>query len=156
MCGFYLRCSLEKDLQSTKSDLNLLRNTSHRGPDESCLTSISGAVVGFNRLAIRSVADGSQPYENEARNFVSCFNGELYNMEVIVKKLSTIGDTTRIPSGDMQVLAEYIADFGLDCIGDLEGMFAGFVLFTQSNELLLVRDRVGEKPIFFSIQDDLL
>jgi asparagine synthase (glutamine-hydrolysing) len=152
MCGVYLRYSFSENTFSKEFDQGLLEKSRHRGPDETLIEFFGSAVIGFNRLAIRSVVSGTQPYRSKNASFVSCFNGELYNSESVSSELISREGISEIPTGDMQILPEYIAEFGNERIVNLEGMFAGFIYFIDRNELLLVRDKAGEKPIYYSHQ----
>lgn len=156
MCGVFLKYSLHGSAIVEPNDHELLQRCSHRGPDNSTLEIFSGAVIGFNRLAIRSISEGGQPYVSRYHKFISCFNGELYNAKEVRKSLLSRMEEAVVPFGDMQLLPEYLAEFGLGNISNLEGMFAGFILFPDSSKLILFRDRVGEKPLYFSIQQNFL
>jgi len=123
-----------------------------RGPDSKTGLKLSESgenFFSFSRLAIRELKDGGQPFSTE--NFTAFFNGELYNFKQLASELSGVVTVSDIPNGDMQLLALYIATFGTKKLGSIEGMFAGLIYFKASNELLLVRDRVGEKPLYFYI-----
>ncbi len=149
MCGVYFRgsFSLEEDL--TQDDKERLEKSSHRGPDSSTLQVLEKRIFGFNRLAIRDISGGNQPYFSAQSDFIACINGELYNEGYIRERLSVVKPHVTLPSGDMQVLAEYVGEFGPAGLVELEGIFAGFLYFPKKNSVLLFRDKVGEKPLYY-------
>jgi asparagine synthase (glutamine-hydrolysing) len=152
MCGFvYVHCNCGKCSQISDF-LHSTKLSEIRGPDSKTELRLSESgenFFSFSRLAIRELKDGGQPFSTD--NFISCFNGELYNFQQLAAELSGVETAIEIPIGDMQLLALYIATFGIEKLGSIEGMFAGLIYFKDSNELLLIRDRVGEKPLYFFI-----
>jgi asparagine synthase (glutamine-hydrolysing) len=153
MCGFALSCCLNGKDGSCKNH-RLRAKIEHRGPDETVAFSSSFCDLLFYRLAIKDLQHGSQPWVNGEHNFRSAVNGELYNEETIRELMRKNFPADRLPSGDMQLLAHYIFRFGLEGLPALDGMFAGFVIDLSDSKIYFFRDRVGEKPLFFMLDDD--
>lgn len=127
----------------------MLLKLQHRGPDAQALTSIGNATLGVDRLAIVDRADAQQPMflKHGLRQGVIAYNGEVYNFQQLRGryesgvKLNTVSDTE-------VVLAAHLAD-GLNAIERLDGMFAYAIWHEPEEELVLVRDRLGIKPLFY-------
>jgi asparagine synthase (glutamine-hydrolysing) len=147
MCGFAFEFSEKMDVKATQN----LTFISHRGPDDinEVFLESQNCMVSFCRLAIRDILDGRQP--QILNDFVSCFNGELYNQEEIECLIRNLEPDMSIPKGDMNILALYL--YLTDGIGINRaiGMFSGFVYFRNKGIVKLFRDRTGEKPIFYQI-----
>ena len=153
MCGFYFRYDFQTKAHVQDADKFNLSRISHRGPDSTTLMDYKKGVAGFNRLAIRDLTGGAQPYIGQVTEFVACINGELYNEEYVRSRLSSAFPQRKIPTGDMQLMAEYISAFGIDSLRDIDGMFAGILYIPSSNLLFLFRDKTGEKPLYFKLND---
>ena len=120
----------------------------HRGPDGFGLHEDDGAAVGMRRLAIIDVAGSQQPVYNEDRTVAAVFNGELYNFQELREGLRRRGHrfTTR---GDSECLVHLYEDYGDDLVHQLRGMFAFAIWDAAARRLLLARDRVGKKPLYW-------
>ena len=120
----------------------------HRGPDGFGLHEDDGAAVGMRRLAIVDVAGSQQPVYNEDRTVAAVFNGELYNFRELREGLRRRGHrfTTR---GDSECLVHLYEDYGDDLVHQLRGMFAFAIWDAAARRLLLARDRVGKKPLYW-------
>jgi asparagine synthase (glutamine-hydrolysing) len=124
----------------------------HRGPDDEGYYVNGQVALGHRRLAILDVAGGRQPMSNEDGTVWVAFNGEIYNFEVLRQRLQESGHrfTTR---SDTEVIVHAYEDYGAECVKRLRGMFA-FALWDQRVQtLLLARDRVGKKPLFYAEAD---
>jgi len=127
----------------------------HRGPDESGLFIKSPAALGMRRLRIIDLAGGKQPIFNEDRSIWAVFNGEIYNFREQRRELESRGHQFRTNS-DTEVIVHLYEEFGDDCVGRLRGMFA-FALFDERRKrLLLARDRLGQKPLYYALWDEQL
>lgn len=123
----------------------------HRGPDAHGLwtSQCDEAVIGHQRLAIVDLtAAARQPMVSTCQRFCVTFNGEIYNYQEISKELAAAG---RIVNGnsDTAVLVEALSAWGLSALRRLRGMFAIAALDRQERVLHLIRDRIGEKPLFY-------
>ena len=130
--------------------VRMLHRISHRGPDDRRTVTAEGAVFGFTRLSIIDLSPaGGQPMENEDGTVVAVVNGEIYNYPELRASLLAAGHTFRGES-DTEVVPHLYEEHGDDFVDHLRGMFAIAVWDVRRARLLLVRDRVGKKPLFFS------
>src|SRR5919108_5602406 len=127
----------------------------HRGPDgEGCFVA-PGVGLGMRRLSIIDVAGGRQPISNEDGGVQVVFNGEIYNYPELQRHLSTRGHVFRTKS-DTEVIAHAYEERGVDGLTDLRGMFGIAVWDQRARRLLLARDRLGKKPLFYAKRGDRL
>ncbi|MDE2366362.1 MAG: amidotransferase 1, exosortase A system-associated, partial [Betaproteobacteria bacterium] len=125
----------------------------HRGPDEGELYIEPGVGFGHRRLSIMDVSSGQQPLFNEDGSIVVVFNGEIYNFEGLARELAARGHTFRTHC-DTEVIVHAWEEWGEDCVDRFRGMFA-FGLWDRNREILfLARDRLGIKPLYYSLLDD--
>src|SRR4051812_44361915 len=124
----------------------------HRGPDARGLHRSPGAGLGIQRLRVVDLTTGDQPVYNEDRSVAVVLNGEIYNHVDLRRRLEASGHrfATR---GDTEVIAHLYEERGADCVDELHGMFAFAVWDVRRRELLLARDRVGKKPLFYAERD---
>lgn len=134
---------------------NTLNKLSHRGPDERGLLSSYGDLnLGHTRLSIIGIEDGQQPMQLDKESISLTFNGEIYNYIELQDKLRAIGRETSTNS-DTEVLLEYYSVFGIDrLLEDVNGMFAFVIHDKLHDTMLLVRDRLGIKPLFYAVEND--
>lgn len=131
---------------------------SHRGPDSHGIWfSLDKDIgLGHNRLAIQDLSpSGEQPMISSDGNLVIIFNGELYNHLEIRQKLQTIRDIKWRGTSDTETLIESIAVFGIEnTLKSIQGMFAFAVWDKKKCKLYLARDRSGEKPLCYSLENN--
>ncbi len=131
----------------------------HRGPDSSGEWSSPptaaglgglGACFAFRRLAILDLtADGDQPMRDAATGNVIVFNGEIYNHAELRRELEDAGETLKSRS-DTEVLLRAWGRFGEACLGRLRGMFAFAIYDARRRAVVLARDRLGIKPLYYA------
>jgi asparagine synthase (glutamine-hydrolysing) len=122
----------------------------HRGPD-SRGTFVEGPVgLGIQRLRVMDLATGDQPIYNEDRSVVVVLNGEIYNFKELRDDLVRRGHTFST-KGDTETIVHAYEEYGLDCVRHLHGMFAFALWDKRRRRLLIARDRIGKKPLFYSI-----
>lgn len=160
MCGIAGFANIKnKNFFIKKLDLDNLHNSiSHRGPDGFGIWQSDKFEVAFvhRRLAIVDLTSGGhQPMQDDQNKIVISFNGEIYNHEIIKKELENLGYKFKSRSDTETIIYAY-KHWGIDCINKLEGMFAFSLFDLEKNELFLVRDRIGVKPLYFSLQDNIL
>ena len=122
-----------------------------RGPDDegSYADERTGVALGARRLSIIDVEGGHQPVCNEDRTVWAALNGEVYNHPALQEQLKARGH--RFNSGvDTEVLVHLYEEYGPAMVHALEGMYAFALWDTEKRELLIVRDRFGEKPLFYA------
>lgn len=128
----------------------MCRVITHRGPDEQG-TAIEGhAAMGMRRLSIIDLKTGQQPIYNTDRSKLIVFNGEVYNYRELKKDLERRGYRFRTNS-DTETIIHAYDEFGPDCLKLLRGMFAIAIWDDVEKSLFLARDRVGKKPLFYTL-----
>jgi asparagine synthase (glutamine-hydrolysing) len=123
----------------------------HRGPDaDGYFVSTDRQVgLGFRRLSIVDLTTGDQPMANEDESIWLVFNGEIYNHAAHRPGLEARGHRFRSRC-DAEVILHLYEEFGVDCVHHLRGMFAFALWDSRRRELLLARDRIGVKPLYFA------
>jgi asparagine synthase (glutamine-hydrolysing) len=133
----------------------MLHRIAHRGPDDEGAHREAGVVLGHRRLSIIDPAGGHQPLYGEAPGTVIVCNGEIYNYRELAHDLSMRGHRLRTGS-DVEVAAHAYDAWGLDFLDHLDGMFALALWDGARRRLVLARDRMGEKPLYYSVADNQL
>lgn len=124
----------------------------HRGPDSAGQYIDDKAYMGFRRLSIIDLDNGSQPMFNENKKIVITFNGEIYNYQDLRKELIEKGHIFANNS-DTEVLIHAYEEYGEDMLNKLRGMFA-FVIWDSEKETLFgARDFFGIKPFYYTVVD---
>ena len=122
---------------------------SYRGPDDAGFYSDDIISLGQRRLSINGVSDGHQPIPNEKGDILLVCNGEIYNSPDLRRQLIAKGHTFRT-STDVEVILHLYEEKGEDCFADLRGMFGAAIWDATNRRLLLARDHMGQKPVFFA------
>lgn len=125
----------------------------HRGPDGEGFFTAPGVGFGHRRLAIIDLEGGKQPFEASKNLGTLCFNGEIYNHRELANILDRKGVHLKTKS-DTEALSEGIARLGNQFVHELRGMFAFAFWRAADRSLTLVRDRIGEKPVYYAKTDD--
>ena len=139
------------------ADRGLLRAMSdairHRGPDGDGHHFEPGLGFGHRRLAVIDLVTGDQPMFSADKTICLIFNGEIFNFQALRRELEQRGHIF-VTHSDTEVIVEAWREWGEDCVGHLTGQFA-FALWDQRREtLFLARDRLGEKPLYYSTLTD--
>lgn len=124
----------------------------HRGPDDEGFYDGESVVLGMRRLSIIDVGGGQQPFSNEDGTVWTVCNGEIYNFRELRKMLQERGHRFRSGS-DVEVIVHLYEEHGESFIDHLAGMFAIALWDARQNKLILVRDRMGIKPLYFCEQN---
>ncbi len=125
----------------------------HRGPDAGGLHIEPGVGLGHRRLSIIDLSTGQQPLYNEDNSVVVVFNGEIYNFQELVPELQALGHVFRTRS-DTEVIVHAWEAWGAKCVQRFRGMFA-FALWDRNQQtLFLARDRLGVKPLYYTVLPD--
>lgn len=154
ICGIYSFSGIGEI--SKESLLKMNNALAHRGPDGSGTYHDKEIALGHRRLSIIDLDNGQQPMTNEDKSVCVVFNGEIYNYKVLRQKLLKKGYKFRTES-DTEAIVHAWQEYGKDCVDYLEGMFAFAVWDCKTRKLLLVRDRLGIKPLYYThVKDQFL
>lgn len=155
MCGFagYIKTTAQSFQAETELLEALHKSIEHRGPDGFGVWSshkLEAALVHRRLSIIDLSAAGQQPMFDTDRSVVISFNGEIYNYKKLRKELESFGHVF-VSNTDTEVFLYAFKQWGIDCLQKLEGMFAGVLGDLKKNEWYLIRDRIGVKPLYFSL-----
>jgi asparagine synthase (glutamine-hydrolysing) len=149
MCAI---CGIVNLNRAEPVDETVLRNMAqamvHRGPDDDGFLIDGHAGLGFRRLSIIDLSGGHQPIFNEDDSLAIVFNGEIYNYRDLARELASAGHTFKTKSDTETILHAY-EQYGDDCVDHLRGMFAFAIWDRNHQRLLLARDRLGVKPLYY-------
>jgi asparagine synthase (glutamine-hydrolysing) len=127
----------------------------HRGPDGEGFYADGRVNLAMRRLAIIDLKSGQQPITNETGDVWVVFNGEIYNYQDLRETLSRKGHVFRT-SSDTETIVHAYEEYGLDFLDHLRGMFAIALWDKTRRQLVVARDRVGEKPLFYALEGNEL
>ncbi len=153
MCGISGFLHFESDRAACGTVLEKMNTAiAHRGPDGEGSYLKKNLALGHRRLAIIDLHTGEQPMYSEDRQIVLVFNGEIYNYIELRDELKKLGNTFTTTS-DTEVIIKAYRTWGVDCQNRFNGMWA-FALWDESlKQLFISRDRIGEKPLYYSVFD---
>ncbi len=147
MCGFVGYINKEKDKKDNiKKMADLI---AHRGPDSEGYYTDENIALGFRRLSIIDLNNGSQPIYNEDKSKVIIFNGEIYNFEPLREDLIKKGHTFTTKT-DTEVILHGYEEYGEKILDKLRGMFAFVIYDKKTKELFAARDFYGIKPFYYA------
>jgi asparagine synthase (glutamine-hydrolysing) len=126
----------------------------HRGPDGDGFYDSDTFSLGHRRLAIIDRAGGAQPMANEDGTCWIVFNGEVYNHRTLRPVLESRGHVFRTHS-DTEAILHAWEEYGTACVDRLDGMFTFAIADTNRKELFIARDRLGKKPLFYTVLDGM-
>src|SRR5690348_2384463 len=151
MCGICGAFNFDRHRAIESSTLKRMAQTIvHRGPDDEGFYLWENVGLGMRRLSIIDLHTGQQPVSNEDRTLWIVYNGEIYNYRELRDELAKRGHVFRSRS-DTETIVHLFEEFGSGCVQQLRGMYA-FALWDQRRRrLLLARDRLGIKPIYYTV-----
>jgi asparagine synthase (glutamine-hydrolysing) len=154
MCGIagFVGKAISEKLPVLKKMTDVI---AHRGPDDEGFYCDEEAALGFRRLSIIDVAGGHQPMCNEDETIWIIFNGEIYNYAVLREDLKRKGHRFKTHS-DTEVVIHLYEEIGEACLNKFQGMFAFALWDKRKKQLFLARDRVGIKPLYYSLFQNAL
>lgn len=158
MCGIFGLLSQSLTKEHIESKLKVMSKIlEHRGPDGNGIwvdDNLSNLNVGLghNRLSIIDLTDGAKQPMSLSERFVITFNGEIYNYIELKEKLIQSGINFKSNS-DTEVLLHMYAQYGEDCLDQIDGMFAFAIWDKIKLELFCARDRFGEKPFYYNLSN---
>ncbi len=151
MCGIAGIVSSKDDVRVDYATIHrMCQAIVHRGPDDQGVFIKNGTGLGSRRLSIIDLAGGRQPIFNEDHSAWVVFNGEIYNDRQLRRELEQRGHRFRT-STDTEVIIHLYEEDGADCVQKLRGMFAFAIFDERLRRLLLARDRIGKKPLYYAL-----
>ena len=148
MCGIVGHYARDGGAMASSTLFQLVQCVAHRGPDDSTFWQDGPFAFGHRRLSIIDLTSGRQPMSSADGAIVITFNGEIYNYLELRAELVALGHQFRTQS-DTEVLINGYRQWGIDVLPKLLGMFAFAIADRPKRELLLARDRFGEKPLLY-------
>jgi asparagine synthase (glutamine-hydrolysing) len=156
MCGICGKFAFSRDERVEKALVQTMLDTiKHRGPDGEGVYTSGQVGLGHRRLAIIDLNTGQQPLSNEDGTIWIVFNGEIYNYQELRQGLIAQGHHFKTQS-DTEVIVHLFEQHGPECVQKLFGMFAFALWDDRKRELLLARDRVGIKPMYYRLTNSTL
>ena len=131
----------------------MMKLVNHRGPDESGYYLDDEISLGHQRLQIIDLQTGRQPIHNEDDSIQIIFNGEIYNYLDLRNNLEKKGHSF-YTNTDTEVIVHSYEEYGIDCVNKFNGMFAFAIWDSNKKQLLLARDRLGIKPLYYYFDGD--
>ncbi|MCU0934755.1 MAG: asparagine synthase (glutamine-hydrolyzing) [Gammaproteobacteria bacterium] len=148
MCGLTFLFSAAEPVEALRQRTSAaLRRIAHRGPDDEGLLQLGAAAIGHRRLSIIDLQGSRQPMADASGRFVLAYNGEVYNYRALRERL-----LRRWPfrtHGDTEVVLAGLASEGPRFLEEMDGMWALALWDAQTQTLLLARDRMGKKPLYY-------
>jgi asparagine synthase (glutamine-hydrolysing) len=156
MCGITGIATFSGASPPTAAQLSRMCNTLiHRGPDDEGMHLEESVALGMRRLAIIDLQGGQQPIFNETRTVCTVFNGEIYNFRELRHTLESRGHRFTTQT-DTEVIVHAYEEYGMDFPKYLNGMFAIALHDTVHKKLVLVRDHLGIKPLYYALTHDAI
>jgi asparagine synthase (glutamine-hydrolysing) len=156
MCGICGKLNFDRNARIDPGLVPaMLDSIRHRGPDDEGIYSSGNVALGHRRLSIIDLKTGHQPLANEDGSVWIVFNGEIYNFQELRDFLLSKGHVFKTKT-DTETIVHLYEEFGPACVERLRGMFAFAIWDENQNALFLARDRVGIKPLYYSLSDESL
>lgn len=155
MCSIAGVIDFKNDVRTQEKALGLMQEAlSRRGPDQSGVYLMPHAALLHNRLCVIDIENGKQPMTEQygGRTYTLVYNGELYNTGELRTRLAALGHSFRGHSDTEVVLKSYI-QWGAQSVELMNGIFAFAILEQEENRLFIARDRIGVKPLFYTLRD---
>ena len=156
MCGIAGIINCERTKKIEIEDLRKMTDSiRHRGPDDEGFYINNNVGLGFRRLSIIDLNTGSQPISNENETVWVIMNGEIYNYKELRSELQSKSHQFKSTS-DTEVLVHLYEEYGIEFVKKIKGMFAFALFDVVHNKFFIVRDRIGIKPLFYSLSNTSL
>ena len=153
MCGICGKVYLNTARRVAAAEVEAMRDTMiHRGPDAGGVYLDRHVGLGHRRLSIIDLEASVQPMSNEDGTVWVVYNGEIYNFAELRQELLARGHQFRT-SGDTEVIVHLYEELGSNCVTHLRGMFTFAIWDSRSDTLMLARDRIGIKPLYYTLND---
>ena len=160
MCGIAGFCNFHGSVKMQEENLEKMKQRMlHRGPDAggSYISEDGKVALGHRRLSIVDLSEsGLQPMKSHSGRYVMVYNGEIYNYKKLSQKLLNEKKVDRFRgTSDSEVILEAFEAYGVEeAIAQCKGMFAIALYDTKEQKLYLLRDRIGEKPLYYGFMGD--
>ena len=155
MCGIFGYLSFDNFTLSEDNINSMANSIKHRGPDDFGIFKEEKVALGNQRLSVIDIEGGHQPFLSADKNIIVVQNGEIFNhielREMLLKK-----DIKFSSNCDTEVILKMYELYGKDCLEYFNGMFAIAIYDKRESKLLLIRDRLGIKPIFYTLKNNTL
>ncbi len=155
MCGICGKLEFDGAAASLALMREMAATIHHRGPDDEGYYVAGPVALGFRRLSIIDLKSGHQPLSNEDESVWIVFNGEIYNYQELRAFLLAKGHIFKTRT-DTEVIVHLYEELGVDCLQKLRGMFAFAIWDSNNRTILLARDRVGIKPLYYCLNNSSL
>ena len=156
MCGISGELRFDGQRPSRESMQAMLAKLERRGPDSEGSYFKDALALGHRRLSIIDLSERSnQPMHDEKHGLSLVFNGTIYNYSALRKELQHFGHSFK-SEGDTEVILKAYAEWGVQCLQRLHGMFAFALWDSVKQKLFVARDRMGIKPLYFSFNNNRL
>lgn len=167
MCGIAGAFWVDPENEVSEEVLRRMTDSlAHRGPDDSGIYhrfphqhgpygTVPGVGLGHRRLSIIDLSGGHQPLANEDETVWTAFNGEIFNFQSLRARLEGAGHTFRTHC-DTEVIVHLFEDEGVDAFSHFNGMFAIAIWDQRHRRIMLGRDRLGQKPLYYCVHGDRL
>jgi len=153
MCGIAGIIDINRRAADRRGLAKMCDQLEHRGPDDAGIYVNGHAALGQRRLSIIDLSpSGHQPMSNEDGSIWITFNGEIYNFRELREMLIANGHVFS-SNTDTETIVHAYEEFGDHCVDHLRGMFAFGIWDTKQQRLLLARDRIGKKPLFYTLAE---
>lgn len=132
---------------------NMTKSLARRGPNDENFYNFENLYFGFRRLSIIDLSNGRQPMSNEDDTIWIVFNGEIYNFLELRANLEKRGHRFKSKT-DTEVIIHLYEEKGEECLSELNGMFALAIWDQKKRKLIVAKDRLGKKPLYYSVVDN--
>lgn len=153
MCGICGFCSSYGNHIEIDKLYDMLDAMKHRGPDGEGIYYNKNIGLGMRRLSIVDKLKGQQPIYNEAKDIMLIFNGEIYNYKELQQKLLEKGHLF-YSNSDTEVIVHLYEEYGENFVRYINGMFAIAIWDSKKNKIILARDRIGVKPLYYYFKNN--
>ncbi len=157
MCGIFGSIGLDHPVTADEARLveKGIAMLAHRGPDDGAVVTTGQVCLGHRRLSIVDLQSGAQPMWSADRRGLIAYNGEVYNFEILERELVAMGRRFGTRSDTEAVLNAYLV-WGPSAVTRLRGMFAFAAVDFERRTALLARDRLGKKPLYYTVRNGVL
>ncbi len=155
MCSFIILAGDHIPQNLKKSFFNSAKKISFRGPDETVNLSFQKHLVSFSRLSINSLENGSQPVFSEDKDFLICFNGEIFNYKNLIEDLKK-QDIKFVRESEADLILKLYQLYSEKCVDYLRGMFSFAIINFKENLIFAAVDKFSMKPLYYYKDDRFL